>query len=203
MQGPGGYNIESYEPTLLRPEEVKQNDNFLRRAFTTEQKLMPKVFNLNLINTLNLNNQLAFSNNMINNNYSNNRLIYKNYNGVFPTNINLNGKSNINMANPLLINNLKQNNIYANSRNNGVINTNYNSLQYRNIPTANINNFVYLKNNMPKYQISPNINNLPRNKVSQIYPTINQPMNMNRTNIYSNNKFKIPIYQRKLNKKKK
>ena len=195
MQGPGGYNIESYEPTLLRPEEVKQNDNFLRRAFTTEQKLMPKVFNLNLINTLNLNNQLAFSNNMINNNYSNNRLIYKNYNGVFPTNINLNGKSNINMANPLLINNLKQNNIYANSRNNGVINTNYNSLQN--------NNIVYLKNNIPKYQISPNINNLPRTKVSQIYPTINQPMNMNRTNIYSNNKFRIPIYQRKLNKKKK
>ena len=203
MQGPGGYNIESYEPTQLRPEEVKQNDNFLRRAFTTEQKFMPKVFNLSLMNTLNLNNQLALNNNMINNNYSNNRLIYKNYNGAFPTNINLNRARNITMVNPLLMNNVKQNNIYINSRNKGVINTNYNSLQYNNVPTANINNIIYLNNNLPKYQISPNINNLPPTQISHIYPTINPPMNMNTTQMYSNNKFKIPIYQRKLNKKKK
>ena len=184
MQGPGPYNVESYEPTQLRPEEVKQNDNYLKRAFTTQQKIIPKTFNPNIINSININNQIGY-NNMINNNYSNNRLIYNN--PQFPTNVNFNISGNV--LNPLLMNNLKQNNIYAKARNNGVINP-YNTLQYNNIPTTRVN---FLKNNMSKY--------IP--KVSQIYPTINQPMNMNRTKYYTQSKIHIPIYRTKLNKKKK
>ncbi len=189
MIGPSRYDIESYEPTQLRPEEVKQNDNILKRAFTAERGFIPKAFNFGSMNTLNLNNQLAYNNNLVNNN---NRLIYKNYNTAFPTNINLNNPGNITMVNPLLTNKLKQNNIYGNARNSGVIN-NYNVLKYNNVPTTNINNMAYFNNNKPKY--------IP--KVSQVYPSINLAMNMNRTKYYSNSKIAIPIYRTKLNKKKK
>ena len=68
---PGGYSIESYEPTDTLPEEEIQNNNFIKMAFT--KKISPvktnsldisKIYNYNpLYNNL---NNLTYSRNVLN-----------------------------------------------------------------------------------------------------------------------------------------
>ena len=43
MQPPRIYSLESYEPAELRPEETKQNNIFLRRAFSEKKKSFIKL----------------------------------------------------------------------------------------------------------------------------------------------------------------
>lgn len=78
---PGGYSIESYEPTDITPEEKNQTNDFIKMAFT--KKLYPRKNNsIDIPKMYNYNNSLY--NNLNNLTYTKNVLNLSQYNTVNP-----------------------------------------------------------------------------------------------------------------------
>ena len=195
MQAPAMYSLESYEPPVLKPEEIKQNDNFIRKAFT-DKNLNRFYFygNMPVANPQLINNNQMINNNLININYAQNK-----FNANIPSTIPLN--------NPFISNNFKVNNT------NKVLNT----LQFNN-PFANqkINNVKYIKfkpaiannvlnqqkKNIPQMQLQVfTPQNAQRSNSSCFLPTFPQFGNYQHTTVIKN-KNTMPIYRRIINRRK-
>ena len=196
MNVPIGYSLESYEPAVLNANEVRQNKNCLKKAFT-ERKTIPNNFRFNPQNVPGFNNNLVANNNLINNNLLNNKMIYNNYNGQqLMNNMALNYAAN----NQLLNNNLK-NNIYpAMQFNNQMANPNLNLLNTNKnnyfMPLLTQNGINNQKNTMAQINAQRPSTRMYRNK-SSFY-------SMPHHNLFYNNKHdQRNIYRRNFLKKKK
>ena len=219
MQPPSMYSIESYEPTELRPEEVKQNDTYIRKAFT-EKNLFR--FEFNLGNNPNIgphlvNNPKPLNNNIINRYFPQNNNLNRNYsNNRFITNI----PTSISMKNPFIKNtssnnsNLHYNKVFGSIQ----FNNPFSSKKINNISHISHINHLHHSNNQInniKY-INPVINNnaiipqknktiimpqipqiIYRSKSPQISRTVNQLGTIHLNNIYRNrnNISNMPIYR--------
>ena len=194
MIAPRMYSLESYEPAIINnPQERKQIENNLRRVLT-EVKPDPQKYNVNLINRLNMNNQLA-----INNNITNKNLIYNNVNP--PTSINL--IPNNQVVFPLLANNIQNNQIFANFQNNNLINPNFGYRYYNNPLSSNYkynnqllnrnynNNAIYRNKNQNIIMGIPNKTNFIQHRPNYI------PINNSAKNYIYNIKYKKPFYEKK------
>ena len=163
------YSLESYEPAVLNPDEVKPNDNYFQGAFTEQKPPMPKIFFPVSQNNYN------FGNNLQINIPTNNNYLYNNYNANIsgiPTNIAEN-RPTIKRTNTLITNNLKNNIILRSPQNNIQYvfnNPFYNMMQYNNIPSSNYKQIIYRKTNSPKYKIiNRNANNFYKAKNNTLY----------------------------------
>ena len=167
MNIPKGYSIESYEPTILRPEEVKQNNNYLKRPFLAREPVH------------NINNNRHINNILLNNKYSYNR-----YNITSPTKILFH--QNIN-------NNLTNNNSYNSYYSTIPKNTNQmNQLRIINLNPIKSNKAI----NYHKYNISPHhihhfhqpYRQLKKNQ-SSIFPIYSQTRVLSNIPVYQKNIF--------------
>ena len=195
MQAPAMYSLESYEPPVLKPEEVKQNDNFIRKAFT--DKNLNRFFfygNMPVVNPQLVNNSQMINNNVINVNYAQNK---------FNTNI----PSTIPLNNPFISNNFKVNNtnkvLNTLQFNNPFVNQKVNNIKYIKIKPAVGNNVLNLpKNNIPQIQVRVIPNQDPsRSKSSCYLPTFPQFGNYQQTTLIKS-KNTMPIYRRIINRRK-
>ena len=114
MKVPLGYSIESYEPTILNVNEVKQNNNYLRQVFTGQKTPQSNYYGLNYQNTpiynsniLRPNNNLVYTN-IINNSSLSNKYI----NNSYITNKSIQIPMNYTTTNLKVNNTLKNNNSY-------------------------------------------------------------------------------------------
>ena len=196
MIAPTMYSLESYEPAIVNdPEERKKVENNLRKALTST-KDPPNKFNVNLVGRLNLNNQFAINNNIMNKNQ-----IYNNINP--PISINISGNNQ--RVFPILIRNIQNNQIFANMQNNKLINPNFKAIQYNRSLAQNykINQPIYRNNNTTIYR-NPNQNILSimgipnKAKNIQYHPAYTSVNNFYQNNNYNNNYYKKPFYQRKI-----
>ena len=196
MQVPAMYSLESYEPPVLKPEEIKQNDNFIKRAFT--DKNLNRFFyygNMPVMNPQLINNNQMINNNVINVNYAQNK---------FNTNI----PSTIPLNNPFINNNFKVNNankvINTLQFNNPFANQKVNNVKYIKIePRVGNNVLNYQKKNSPQLQIQvfPNSQNDQRSKSSCFLPTFPQFGNYQQPTIIKS-KNTMPIYRRIISRRK-
>ena len=199
MKVPLGYDVETYEPAVLNANEVRQNNNFLRQAFTERKSPKNNYFAINYpkmpiyYNNIVPNNNLVYTS-IVNNNVLDNKYINTNYTISKPTIIPLNYTANNFNAN----NNLKYNNYYnlyqSTQLNNQLISPN---IKY--VSNNNNNLFMPLVAQKPYNQIN-NIQNpnhhhhhkLHKNKSRDTLYTLKPQM------LYHNN---MPVYQRTIIKK--
>ena len=194
MQAPPMYSLESYEPPVLKPEEMKQNVSYLRRAFT-DKKLDRYYFMNNNINNIPVMNPLITNNNPF---VVNKNMITNN----FPIKYNRNIQTTIPLNNPFITNNVQANN------NNKV----FSSIQFNN-PFANqkINTIKYINPMVNKNNNQKNINqfqvlllqnrNINRSKSSRYVQTFPQFLTIPQNNALVNN-HNLPIYRRIINSRK-
>ena len=160
MQPPRIYSLESYEPAELRPEETKQNNIFLRRAFSEKKNLLFNYkFNASNIPILNpqiINNERPINYPVLTNKLTNTRNM---------TNIPL----SITIKNPFFYNNPVTNNSP-----NKVLNTiQFNNPFYTNKMNHHNRIIKHIKPIPNKNQINNQITNYPQ----QIY--IGNPLSQN------------------------
>lgn len=194
MQPPKMYSLESYEPTVLRPEEIKQDNNYIRRAFT-EKKVNNFKFNLQNIPILNP----QFTNNvkLMNNNIYNvpNMPNSNNLPNTFTVNI----PTSISMNNPFANRNVKKpnlNKVFTSIQfNNPFTNNKTNDMKIIHPMTSkNIINFQ--KNNIPRLHILPLPlpRNIHRSKSSSQYLPIYPHFNTLQTSGIPRTNNMIPVY---------
>ena len=203
MQPPRIYSLESYEPAELRPEETKQNNIFLRRAFSEKKNLLLNYKfnapNIPILNPQIINNERPINNPVLTNKLTNTRNM---------TNIPL----SITIKNPFFYNNPVTNNSP-----NKVLNTiQFNNPFYTNKMNHHNRIIKHIKPIPNKNQINNQITNYPQqiyigNPLSQnhIYRsaspqfvqnfskfyTWNNSRYNNNNNIYRNKNI-IPVYRR-------
>ena len=212
MEPPKLYSIESYEPTVLRPEEMKQNNIYLRAAFT-EKKL--NRFNLNIpsppsspprymkYNPQIINNNILMNHfNMMNmNNITKNQNIKKIPLNSHTTTI----PNSLIMKNPF-INNNKNNNkvLHTIQYNNQFVNPKLNQIKYIVNPMPSKNAIVYQR--LPQKIPPPNLRNNPthiyRSKSSQYYHNYTPFQTIHQPNNYYRNNNNPPVYRRIVYRKK-
>ena len=205
MQAPGIYSIESYEPAILRPEEVKQNDLLIRRAYT-EKKLPTFNFNLGNIPIMNpsfMNNSI----NTVNGRFINNKLTHgKNMTNMTNIPISISMKNPFNYNNPIINKNPNKvmNTIQFN--NPFLTNKNYKPIKYIISPSIKKKVFVYQNGNQNIQLQGVNVQGYPqgvyRNKSPQFIQNYSQFHNLNNnSNIYKS-KIIRPYYRRVIYRKK-
>ena len=160
MQPPRIYSLESYEPAELRPEETKQNNIFLRRAFSEKKNLLLNYKfnapNIPILNPQIINNERPINNPVLTNKLTNTRNM---------TNIPL----SITIKNPFFYNNPVTNNSP-----NKVLNTiQFNNPFYTNKMNHHNRIIKHIKPIPNKNQINNQITNYPQ----QIY--IGNPLSQN------------------------
>ena len=201
MQPPRIYSLESYEPAELRPEETKQNNIFLRRAFSEKKNLLLNYKfnapNIPILNPRIINNERPINNPVLTNKLTNTRNM---------TNIPL----SITIKNPFFYNNPVTNNSP-----NKVLNTiQFNNPFYTNKMNHHNRIIKHIKPIPNKNQINNQITNYPQqiyfgNPLSQnhIYRSTSPQFVQNFSKLYTwnnsrynNNIYKnkniIPVYRR-------
>ena len=186
-KNPGGYSIESYEPTDIRPEENKKANEFIKSAF--EKRIMPQPkFNFN-ITTLGNTAQNYYSNK------NNTSYTSRNPQNILPFYNTINASSN-----PFVINKLNK------SSNNQTVN----NLKIINpiIPQySNMTKYVYPKRTVFNYT-NPNNQNIPKmnypkinisqpihrsKTTTRVIPVIRPAPLMNKYNFNNNNTIVVPL----------
>lgn len=210
------YNLESYEPINLTPEEKQQNNSFIEMAFANKIANKNKInysniqniqdiSNYNTQDSINkikiydtpLNNNKIYGKSKINNLYKFNNLINKNPNKFFS---------------PIKINLMPNNTILSPIRGYQEVNENSFLGKKKNIPHCN---YPYIPRQINRcnssqflsYMNQPNIinknDNINSNKIIlPIKITQLSPLNAHKTNIVSN-KNAIPIYRKIIFRRKK
>ena len=205
MQAPGIYSIESYEPAILRPEEVKQNDLLIRRAYT-EKKLPTFNFNLGNIPIMNpsfMNNNI----NAVNGGFINNKLTHrKNMTNMTIIPISISMKNPFNYNNPIINKNPNKvmNTIQFN--NPFLTNKNYKPIKYVIRPATIKKENPYQNGNgniqLQRVNFQKNLQGVYRNKSPQFVQNYSQFHSLNNdSNIYRN-KIIRPYYRRIIYRKK-
>jgi hypothetical protein len=205
MQAPGIYSIESYEPAILRPEEVKQNDLLIRRAYT-EKKLPTFNFNLGNIPIMNpsfMNNNI----NAVNGGFINNKLTHrKNMTNMTIIPISISMKNPFNYNNPIINKNPNKvmNTIQFN--NPFLTNKNYKPIKYVIRPATIKKENAYQNGNgniqLQRVNFQKNLQGVYRNKSPQFVQNYSQFHSLNNdSNIYRN-KIIRPYYRRIIYRKK-
>ena len=197
MQVPRIYSLESYEPTVLKPEETIQNDLYIRTAFTEKiQNRTKYIFNFGNIpntNPQNLSNTKYINNNGLNRNYIQNQ-----YTANIPTNISI--KNNPFVYNNLINSNQIQNTLKSVPKNNSFFQQKINRNNIKYIQPINNKAFInYPKNQISQFARHFQPQNIYRNKSSNYYPGFNhlRPVRMN-----NYNKNIKPIYRKIVYRKK-
>ena len=201
MQAPGIYSIESYEPAILRPEEVKQNDLLIRRAYT--EKKLP-TFNFNLGNIPIMNPSFMNSNiNAVNGGFINNKLTHrKNMTNMTIIPISISMKNPFNYNNPIINKNPNKvmNTIQFN--NPFLTNKNYKPIKYVIRPATIKKENAYQNGNGNIQLQRVNLQGVYRNKSPQFIQNYSQFHSLNNdSNIYRN-KIIRPYYRRIIYRKK-
>ena len=197
MQVPRIYSLESYEPTVLKPEETIQNDLYIRTAFTEKiQNRNKYIFNFGNIpntNPQNLSNTKYINNNGLNRNY-----ILNQYTANIPTNISI--KNNPFVYNNLINSNQIQNTLQSIPKYNSFFQQKINRNNIKYIQPINNKAFInYPKNQISQFARHFQPQNIYRNKSSNYYPGFNhlRPVRMN-----NYNKNIKPIYRKIVYRKK-
>lgn len=214
------YSLESYEPDILRPDEINKNNafnklplsdkNLPRLNFIPENRNIP---NLNIRQIINNNHHIRpqiIKNNIVINppliksskTLNNNILQIK-----YPTNqYTLTVPTSISMKNPFTNKTVihpHHSNKILNSYNftNPFFDKNINNIKYTH-PMTNKNVTVYYQNNViPQYKPKIGIQNNIRSKSNQNILSFNQFQPMQNNNISVNNNL-MPIYRRIVYRKK-
>ena len=181
---PGGYNIESYEPTDISPYEKKITNDFIKSTF--ERPLMPQPnFGLNITN---LNN--AFQNYNINNN---NISIAPMPQSMVPFINTVNSSSN-----PFAINKIIKSSNIINVNNVKLVSPivpKYSNMTKIVYPEKTVFNFINGNNyNIPKMNY-PNIipQTIKRNKtIERVIPSM-RPIQLIKKYQFNNNPFAVPL----------
>lgn len=205
MQAPGIYSIESYEPAILRPEEVKQNDLLIRRAYT-EKKLPSFNFNLGNIPIMNpsfMNNNI----NAVNGGFINNKLTHsKNMTNMTNIPISISMKNPFNYNNPIINKNPNKvmNTIQFN--NPFLTNKNYKPIKYIIRPAINKKGIVYQNGNgniqLQRVNVQRNPQGVYRNYSPQYIQNYSQFHTLNNNSNIFRSKNIRPYYRRVIYRKK-
>ena len=189
-KNPGGYSIESYEPTDVRPEENKKANEFIKSAFENRIINQPK-FDYN-ITTLSNTAQNYYSNN---NNIS---YVSRNPQNILPFYNTINSSSN-----SFVINKLNKSSNYQTVNNLKLINpivpqysnmTKYVYPKRTVINFANANNFNIPKMNYQNINIPQSIQPIhKRSKTIETFiPAVRQTQLINKYN-FNNNPIPMPL----------
>lgn len=211
VKKPLKYNLESFEPIELRPEEKIQNNNLIKLAFTeksrTNNRINPNIVtirNIHKISNYNTNNSVTRNlteNNLYNLSNSNNHYSYNNA-------INENLNKFVSPVKMISISNQKirkQKIDYHMNQDSNTLLNNYKQHQF-NYPSTlaqltkcKSSKFLFKNLNIEHKNIHINPNNIiiPF-QLKQIFPTIAQ-----KNDICNSNQNKIPIYHKIICRRKK
>lgn len=200
MIAPGMYSIESYEPAVLKPEEVKQNEWSIRRAYTEKKQLIPN-YKFNLANIPVMNPQFINNTKPPNNGFINNKIVHNKNMTTIPISVSMKNPFNynapiVNERPNKVMNTIQFNNPFLSNKKNKQIKYVYRA------PVQN-NPFIYQNRNNPQQiKIQRNPQHIYRSKSPQFIQNFIQFHAVNNNNNIIRNKYVMPVYRKILYRKK-